>query len=644
MADPISHEAPARKGQDLPVMLPGKLIGRDVTLARVYAQLKENKPALVFGASGIGKTALAATLATAYTELPGGVLWLPVENTSFAELLVRVGRAYSLTDVTTTDNPAALVGLVATTLAQKKPLIVLDGKPNAATVTEFISRCADRLPVLIVGDEEMSGGWTNFRLAKLEPEQAAMLYRQFADPSVPLDGLNALAGTLDYTPFALAVAAGISYLTRQTPAQFLQSLPPQGQGASGGITPQLLALTAAFKSLTGALPGLILVMGSTLRGEASADLISLIANAPVDAIQTHMNLLAQYRLVERFERYGRPYYRLHPITHLFAQSWLRGSGRLETLQGKFRDSVLLYARQFSARQREGYDHLAVEMSNISATAQRAAELGDTDTVNALIVALSQAGDFVNARGYVYDLLMLRRLATSSSGAFPAHVDTPIPAPTIVSASPSPAAPALDTLGDDEEELADSVAFENGNPVEDEPEADADTGTNDNAEGGSPSRNVSLVSAAVEQDDDEEAEADGTLASVTDTLSMFETDEPLGVSLDAPLDEDFEDEDADDLDALDLLDDDSEDDALDEDAEGDETPDEADVDEDNVDEDNVDEDDVDEDDVDEDDVDDQPADEIARLRAQVVQARQAGDRRKQADLLILLGGELISEGK
>ena len=98
MADFSSHEAPAHKAQSLPVMLPGKLIGRDVVLAQVYGQLKANKPILIYGTAGTGKTALAATLASAYTELPGGALWLNVNDSPLEELIVHVGRAYGIDD------------------------------------------------------------------------------------------------------------------------------------------------------------------------------------------------------------------------------------------------------------------------------------------------------------------------------------------------------------------------------------------------------------------------------------------------------------------------------------------------------------------------------------------------------------------
>ena len=54
MAEFISHEAAAHKAQSLPVMLPGKLVGRDSALAQVYTQLKANKPVQVYGAANSG--------------------------------------------------------------------------------------------------------------------------------------------------------------------------------------------------------------------------------------------------------------------------------------------------------------------------------------------------------------------------------------------------------------------------------------------------------------------------------------------------------------------------------------------------------------------------------------------------------------
>jgi energy-coupling factor transporter ATP-binding protein EcfA2 len=176
MVEFTPHEAAAREALSLPVQLPSKLIGREVVLAQVYSQLKDNKPVLIYGAPGIGKTAVAATLASAYTEMPGGVLWLHTrEDETFADLLARVGRAYKESAVANSENPLGMVGAVSTVLTQHKPLIVLDGRINPGAAAEFIGKCAQDLPVLLVTEEKIEGPWGAIGLEKLDHDQAATL-------------------------------------------------------------------------------------------------------------------------------------------------------------------------------------------------------------------------------------------------------------------------------------------------------------------------------------------------------------------------------------------------------------------------------------------------------------------------------------
>ena len=169
-------------------------------------------------------------------------------------------------------------------------------------------------------------------------------------------------------------------------------------------------------------------------------------------------MLVQQHLVERIERYGKPYYRLHPLTYTFAQTWLRGSGRLEGLQSE--------SPRCRAGIRPQIQRHAGSPGGGDGQFPRRGALGSrcraTATIaNQLAVALMQAGDFVNTRGYVYELLLLRRLAASSTSAFPAYAETPAP-------------PAFSENDEDEEyETGESEPFESDRIDEDLAEDDED---------------------------------------------------------------------------------------------------------------------------------------------------------------------------
>lgn len=419
-----SYEAPAREAAALPVMLPIKLLGRETSLAQVYAQLKESRPVLVYGAPGVGKTALAATLASAYTQQPGGVLWFNINDDPLESLLVRVGRAYDITDVTTTDTPTAMVGAVAAALMQHKPLVVLDGKIDPQVAAKFITRCADRLPVILVSREDLEGPWTSIELPPLDTTQAALLFKQESALNTPEHdaAIVPLVEQLGSLPYAIGITARAMLASKQTPATYGNLLNQVSTTTNGDMNNA--ALAASFGALNGALQGVILILGATFRGEASAELLSLISGAPAESVQQAMNMLVQLRLVERISRYGAPYYRLHPITYRFTQSRLSQSDRLKDLQQKIRDATVTFAQKYASA--DGYNQLAAEMDNFLAAARWATEQGQRDLPAQLLSALNGAGNFASERGYVYELTRLR--STGVATPFPAYPPERVVAP------------------------------------------------------------------------------------------------------------------------------------------------------------------------------------------------------------------------
>jgi tetratricopeptide (TPR) repeat protein/energy-coupling factor transporter ATP-binding protein EcfA2 len=429
MTDFTPHETPARDVNALPLMHPGRPVGRDDLLKEIYTHIQNRRPVLLYGDSGTGKTAVAAALAAAFLQQPGGVIWLTSGTHPLPKLLVQIGRALKLNDVTRSEQPTARMGAVSTELMTQKPFIVLDNVTDAFAPQQFIEKAADTLPLILISDTQLTGNWESVYVPTLTDMNASLLFKQKAgiqDNKHDID-IYALTKILGYRPLPIVMAARGMVAAKQTPGDYYNNL-KQMVAAGGDATMAAIGLT--YRALNNALQGLVLMLGATFRGEASIDFLSAVSGVPENGIMQPMAILSQLYLVEKFSRYGKDYYRLHPQVHEFALSALQGKNQLAGLHKKVLDATLAYARQNAGN----YGNLAKEMDNFIAVADWAASSGNRDIANQLVSILTQADNFVQDAGYVYELLALRTLGSGSTAAFPAYGAEPIIAAVVDEAS------------------------------------------------------------------------------------------------------------------------------------------------------------------------------------------------------------------
>jgi tetratricopeptide (TPR) repeat protein len=422
------HEAPAKDLADLPLPRPERPVGRDEVLKDIYGMIRANQAVLIHGDSGLGKTSLAAALAAAYTQQPGGVLWLSGETRPLGALLARIGRAYGIKEISNSEKPEGMAGAVASTLAQNKPFIVLDDFNDALVLQQFIDKCVGNLPLLILSENALSGSWQTVALSALNTTDGVALFKQKAGINVPqFDAdIASITTLLDNQPFPLSLAARAMVAAKQPPSEFAKVLVAIAQ--SVGKNPPMIAIAASYRALNNALQGLVLMLGATFKGEASAEFLSLAAGVPAETIDQAMTILSQLYLAEKFTRYGQSYYRLHKLVYQFAQATLKGSNRLEGLQAKVKETVLAYAKKYGASGLANHDKLATEIEAFIATAQVSSGRGERDVANTLVTILLGADDFAKERGYVYELLKLRELGSGFTTAFPAYPQDTLPTP------------------------------------------------------------------------------------------------------------------------------------------------------------------------------------------------------------------------
>jgi len=415
------HEAPATDLTSLPLQHPGRPIGRDAALRDAYNVLQTSSPLLLMGTSGMGKSALAAALAAAYTQKPGGVLWLNAEGRSLTDLLAQVGRAYRAPDITNTDQAAAMLSGTQALLSRHQPLIVLDcvrqASPQASTVLAFVEKAARGLPVMILSETPLEGISQAVTLGPLADVDALTLLQQRAGITNDSQDLHlyGIAKLVGYTPLGLVIAARGLVAAKLPAAEYYKALDTVAKTQKDGLA---AAIATSYRALNNALQGLALLLGATPRGEASVDLLAQLSSAPAENIDQAMNLLAQLYLVERFTRYGRPYYRMHARVRAFARELLEGSNRLQALVDKVRDGLLAYLKQ--AIKDQAYTRIAAEMDSVLTLAEDLAEQGERDWANQCLLTLTQADQFIQQGGYVQELIRLQRASVSSSAAFPAY--------------------------------------------------------------------------------------------------------------------------------------------------------------------------------------------------------------------------------
>lgn len=445
-------EAPIHEPKQLPVVPPPKIIGRDRELGQIFAQVRAGAPVLVYGAPGIGKSALAATIAAAFTTFPAGVLWWRVAEDSLEQLVVRLGRAYGERELTESANPLALLDRAATLLQQHgRPLLVLEGPLPQEVARDFVRRLAAGVPLIWTAEQGVSGPWLPFRVDRLGDAEAMALLAHAARRD-RLDGGEQLCRALEGVPLALVLAGRHLAVSQQTPADLLGALDPAAPD------PALKVLGAIYRQLPEALRGIVLTIGATPAGRASSWLLERLQPAPAETFSSVLESLAVRGLVYRLPAPAGLCYAMHESVARFARGILQSAGHLETVQAHVEAALLTHAAANRRDDPEARLRLLVEMPNLLALADEVWQRGDEDILARLVDVLETAFGSTGAYGFeVYSLHgRLGQLqpeaepepepvAPPPAAVFPAEepepepvVETTPPAEPIVTEEPAPA--------------------------------------------------------------------------------------------------------------------------------------------------------------------------------------------------------------
>ncbi|MFP4322335.1 MAG: hypothetical protein ACLFTK_07770, partial [Anaerolineales bacterium] len=383
----------------LPFPPPEHLIGRAEMVNHINALLTPEHAVLVYGAPGMGKHALAATLAAQRVHAAQDVLWLNAALDDVQLLAGGILRAYGLQPAAEPDNA------VRDILQQHAPLVILDDVPQHSSAAQFIRRFSQGLaPVLILHETAADGPWETQRLRALNDTDRYALFAAILGASgtwlAPDNPVvqSVLQATLGH-PFTVTLAA------RQIAGGVLTldglhaALPPPEDPTEQAQ----MVIQAAFARLDAPSQGLLLALAANFTPRLSLALLMYLIGPHAHQLT---RLLRERGLLLQMSQGDKTYFYVHPLVKAFGMAQLAANGRLDTARLAMLNAILKFCKAQPATP----DILLPEMPNILLAALFSADDGHHVALEAIVSALSGNDSFIAGQGYQPELEHIQRLA------------------------------------------------------------------------------------------------------------------------------------------------------------------------------------------------------------------------------------------
>lgn len=400
---------------------PRKLIGRDDLVAEVAGLLDEKSHVLLRGFGGMGKSALAATVAAQHVaDGKGPVLWLKAGSVDADMLFEAIGRAFGVQQAIASASGDERLQVVRRVLADAKVLLVLDDIWNGAALARMVKAMPRSTPLLVTSrhrfplDEIVEVG-------ELKPEQALELlglHVRGRDFSADPDAVR-LCDVLGHHSFALEIASKSLKVYQLSPTELLRRIEaaphdlsmPANFGELGRTGIKSL-LDASVDALSKPLFDVFVGLGGLFEPSSTPELLGRVMNLDPNAVSDTLGQLDLRGLVSKRTLNRVTYFRVHDLAYSYARNLFlnRGSGALAVIEA---------CRDYAVTYKDDLDALDVEQSNILEAAEAASDTQRDDLFIDVMRTLTVDGPYFAARGYT---ALALKLIHSAVGAAKARAD------------------------------------------------------------------------------------------------------------------------------------------------------------------------------------------------------------------------------
>lgn len=414
---------------------PERLIGRDSLAAEVNSLLDKGKRVLLQGFGGMGKTALAATIAAERIAIgKGAVIWLRAGTEERDNLLTALASPFNAQQTVIKENGIANQARVVRLLLAENDvrLVVLDDVWNARALTQLLNVNAipSGVPILVTSRNRFTG-LTRLDVGRLDRSASLELIGHYGDPAWMDDpDTNALCEKVGDHTYAVRVAALTLALDGLTPSALLKRISaapwkltaPEGVEEEGRASIEELLNTSLF-GLDPEARAVFLAFGAFFVASATPEMLALYMKLPISIIEDALTRLQRRGLAERVaESEDRAVeYRIHDLAYSYARSQASAEDHHRALA-----ACLEYLARYREPKPENFAALRTELDNFigatswAMTVERYADVQrfadwlyrnfDTDT----------AEGFLHLQGYANPATTLLAQAANASESLNQH--------------------------------------------------------------------------------------------------------------------------------------------------------------------------------------------------------------------------------
>lgn len=395
--------------------LPRRLIGRKAMIGRTRALLEDGGRVLLQGFSGMGKSALAATVAADWIDAgEGAALWLHAGSEparSMCEALARpLGGQPAVASAADAERPKVLRRLLADSDVS---LLVLDDVWDGAALFEVLKAVPRRMSVLVTSQHRYALD-DILEVRRLEPDDARAALAYYAGTTgEPDPAADELCRQLGYHAFALEVAGKMLKVDQIATSELLRriataphALAMPGAFAEEGRTSITELLNASLYALDEPVRAVFLAFGVLFTPGASVELMARLMDRDEAAVADALTVLHRRGLAERQAAGdGVTVYRVHDLAYSYAAT-------IAARQGRDRRAVIAACHAYTLAHANEVGAIDAEIGNLLGAAEHAAQIEEGAALVETMLAL--CGPYLATRGH--SLAFLSRLDAAIDAA------------------------------------------------------------------------------------------------------------------------------------------------------------------------------------------------------------------------------------